>query len=713
MVNNSSSPTSSADATPFNLQGPVSESPTTQIVGGSSNQSITEEERAKQLAAAEARDTARQLETIDPHLGLAYESKARVIENRTTPNNASLFGSSESAQGQSFIEPRFKPVGGGQGYEVPSFKQTIQKRDRPRYEQALNISEASTRLVYTEQPSPAQTETATTQKSGYERRIEGVMEREQNLETFKTNIYDKLRIAPSEEQPSIFERGFIKESIKYTARLPLEVASIPVVIGGRVALAAEAALSKEGRAELYDAASETPKEMGAMFDPRKPGGLTNVALIFTPLALKGPKVYRTAKFNEFVGKTKAEATSNAIWTKDYVIPKTATKLETNILANPKASPQLKAIIQETSGAIRQDGIPTLKGTQTQLTPKAYKAPALDTQVPLQISKVKSTGKPLPKTIKGYKADYIEVPRDVVVYPEGINQYLGIYMELPKQVPSIEVGKIKAGGEQTRLVSEVTGTSYFKTRGGTYSSFLETSMPKPKPIQRPIILRSRMMSSKRASTGQDLYKPMSGTLDVWDGPRTQLGIGTPEVLRAPTPPKPFKVVEPKPILYVGTKTNQKIGSLTTTKAMSNLRKVLVTRTDIKLGQAPKTNIDFMSRTSVRTRQNTRTGLRLIQKQDTKQDLKYVTIQKPFPDIPKIDTKANTPSPTTPPRPPKKPRPLLGFNLKIKQPKTKKGANTDILGNKLKYQSSLVARAENIKAPRIPKRLTGLGIRPIIQ
>ena len=452
-----------------------------------------------------------------------------------------------------------------------------------------------------------------------------------------------------------------------------------------------------------------------MFDPRKPGGLTNVALIFTPLALKGPKVYRTAKFNEFVGKTKvfgdltlAGATSNAIWTKDYVIPKTATKLETNILANPKASPQLKAIIQETSGAIRQDGIPTLKGTQTQLTPKAYKAPALDTQVPLQISKVKSTGKPLPKTIKGYKADYIEVPRDVVVYPEGINQYLGRYVELPKQVPSIEVLKVKAGGEQTQLVSEVTGTSYFKTRGGTYSSFLETSMPKPKPIQRPIILRSRMMSSKRASTGQDLYKPMSGTLDVWDGPRTQLGIGTPEVLRAPTPPKPFKVVEPKPILYVGTKTNQKIGSLTTTKAMSNLRNVLVTRTDLKLGQKTNINVDSRTRTKVRTRQRQR------QKQRTKLDLKYVTIQQPFPELPGTKPPTTkTPSPTPPGKPPKKAKYLLGFNIKTKIPTKKVSANTDILGNKLKYQSSLVARAENIKAQRKPQRITGLGIRPIIQ
>jgi hypothetical protein len=111
-------------------------------IGGSGSSNSSSRKYEKQ--AEELRETARQLETIDPHVALSYESAARKADSaakRARESNLPIFSTANAAQGISRSRPRFIPAGDGAGYEVPEAQQSILASMRPRYEAALNLAE--------------------------------------------------------------------------------------------------------------------------------------------------------------------------------------------------------------------------------------------------------------------------------------------------------------------------------------------------------------------------------------------------------------------------------------------------------------------------------------------------------------------------------------------------------------------------------------------
>lgn len=116
------------------------------------------------------------------------------------------------------------------------------------------------------------------------KRAERLLEREERLDVFKRGVYGRLGIS---EKPGFLEltsppgsmQGYGVGLIKAFARSPLEIASIPTQVGGRIGLAADALRSKAGRSELLRAAKKTPGATIQTFDIRQPQGLVNVAYI--------------------------------------------------------------------------------------------------------------------------------------------------------------------------------------------------------------------------------------------------------------------------------------------------------------------------------------------------------------------------------------------------------------------------------------------------
>ena len=173
----------------------------TRVIGGGGS--------SKRRTSKELRDTSKQLETIDPHIGLAYEAAARKADRgvpqegeqptkvsvtpTTEPPKPKLFSTVEAAQGMSYSEPRFVSVSGGKGFRVPAAQQTILSRERPRYEQALDIQEVTPKRR-------VETEITRTEHSGIapaigrESRILKLEERERNLQETKSWIYGKLKV---------------------------------------------------------------------------------------------------------------------------------------------------------------------------------------------------------------------------------------------------------------------------------------------------------------------------------------------------------------------------------------------------------------------------------------------------------------------------------------------------------------------------------------
>jgi len=103
----------------------------------------------------------------------------------------------------------------------------------------------------------------------FQERAIRLKEREANLE----RLASKLNLTSTTS-------GYTMENIrKVPGQIVFGAATIPVFVGGRVGLAAEAATTKFGRRELVSAIKDVPGEAGRMFDPRQPVGLANILLM--------------------------------------------------------------------------------------------------------------------------------------------------------------------------------------------------------------------------------------------------------------------------------------------------------------------------------------------------------------------------------------------------------------------------------------------------
>lgn len=163
---------------------------TTTIIGGSSSSRSTK--------ADAYRDTARQLETIDPQIALQYESAARQTEAaeekaRIAKKEAEkpIFSTADEARGYTPKDPRFMQVPGTKAVRVPQAQQTIGKESEQRYKAALARYDLEPRPTRTQQQPKRATGTITTRPermAGYG----GAMSRAiQWLETKATTAYQR------------------------------------------------------------------------------------------------------------------------------------------------------------------------------------------------------------------------------------------------------------------------------------------------------------------------------------------------------------------------------------------------------------------------------------------------------------------------------------------------------------------------------------------
>jgi hypothetical protein len=112
----------------------------------------------------------------------------------------------------------------------------------------------------------------TKQDEERQKRIEELIKREERLETFKKAIYERTGLASKDERVTPLN------VLKAVGRVPVEFATMPLKIGGRIGLAGEALTYKAGRTELSRAAKATPRAIIESYDVRKPEGIVNLGL---------------------------------------------------------------------------------------------------------------------------------------------------------------------------------------------------------------------------------------------------------------------------------------------------------------------------------------------------------------------------------------------------------------------------------------------------
>lgn len=154
----------------------------------------------------------------------------------------------------------------------------------------------------------------TRQTTRTERLATKVSAAEKRLMAGQDLVFRKLKIQPNynsrqklKQEGTLVERGknYALEFGKAIARFPFELAGLPLVIGGRATLATSALFGEDyEKRELVKAATETPKAIVQMYDPRNPEGLLNI--IITVAAVKGLAKSRAArvKFNKQMNKAK-------------------------------------------------------------------------------------------------------------------------------------------------------------------------------------------------------------------------------------------------------------------------------------------------------------------------------------------------------------------------------------------------------------------------
>ena len=150
---------------------------------------------------------------------------------------------------------------------------------------------------------------------GFDLRISKLLEREERLQETKDLIFETLKINRLPTDSSISFLGVLKS----TARVPFEIGSLPVFIGGRLSFIGEAAFNKEGRKELFSALKKTPSATIQAVNPTTSEGLVNLGLAV--LAVKSvasnPPAFISKASNRYVPYEEAGFKVNPDVTEPY------------------------------------------------------------------------------------------------------------------------------------------------------------------------------------------------------------------------------------------------------------------------------------------------------------------------------------------------------------------------------------------------------------
>lgn len=153
-------------------------------------------------------------------------------------------------------------------------------------------------------------------------RAEQLSQREANLQRFKQKVFRNLRIS---DDKNLFEQYPVPGALltpaqnvyamglgKTLARLPLDIASIPVTVGGRLALAADAMRTPYGRQVLESTKKEARGTFLQSFDVRNPQGLVNLLLTATMVReIAGARTAKVAQAKAIKEELKTAKIENA------------------------------------------------------------------------------------------------------------------------------------------------------------------------------------------------------------------------------------------------------------------------------------------------------------------------------------------------------------------------------------------------------------------
>lgn len=149
--------------------------------------------------------------------------------------------------------------------------------------------------------------------TGLEARAIKLKVRETRLQQFWNNFYKRIGIDAKVDERGRFRKGgttfqSIKggavEVLKAVGRFPFELSKLPIVIGGRLGLFADAIFDKQARRELVSAAKETPVAVINAFDPRTPTGVVNLVLVAATINLLARSRAARIKFNKEMSQAK-------------------------------------------------------------------------------------------------------------------------------------------------------------------------------------------------------------------------------------------------------------------------------------------------------------------------------------------------------------------------------------------------------------------------
>lgn len=180
------------------------------------------------------------------------------------------------------------------------------------------------------------------------------------------------------------------------------------------------------------------------------------------------RAYKSYRLDRFTKKYAVKGEYQ--WGKEYVTKKPLKAYEKQLLSRKDISFDTKQNILNRAKGLRQYGIPTEKGIQTQLFPKEFKAPALDKQLDLQIAK----GSYVPKIEIIPKTKVIPTIR-----PSGIQAKLtDIYMPTKYPSPKTELHAIIFPYKTPSLIAKLI----YKGFSAKYPIFQQAEYELLKPPQ---------------------------------------------------------------------------------------------------------------------------------------------------------------------------------------------------------------------------------------
>jgi hypothetical protein len=312
---------------------------------------------------------------------------------------------------------------------------------------------------------------------GQEERIKKLIKREERLGVFKQAVYERTGLARKEGE--IYLVGFAKTA----GQFPVELATLPLFLGGRASFAVESAFSEVGRSELVRARKETPKVIAQSYDIRKPEGLFNIAL--TGLAIKS------------IGKARVKARQKPTFmTEELVTKRTTTKGFTV----DESFVDVETIIGKKKVSVKGRGTQTyeklpsgeygIKGIAELTEMKTGKVTKIDTRG-IGIKKKGGFDVVSSTKVKGRgKTTFFE---DVTLSAEKITQPTQVFdtLSITKEI-----------GKPSRVTSGVTGEIYIEQLGGKGESMFRKVVKGESG--RPIAIE-QIMASDRFSISAEQFK----------------------------------------------------------------------------------------------------------------------------------------------------------------------------------------------------------------